>query len=89
MVDFNLMLKNGADGKMETAQINPGESFTLKPEEEERLLAVYVPAGTVKIEDMQVKTGELFICKNWSKELMIKNTGESVAGLGICRVSVK
>lgn len=89
VVDFNLMLKNGADGKMETAQINPGESFTLKPEEEESLLAIYVPAGNVKIGDMQVKTGELFICKNWSKELMIENTGESVAGLGICRVSVK
>ena len=89
VVDFNLMLKNGADGKMETAQINPGDSFTLKPEEEESLLAVYVPAGNVKIGDMQVKTGELFICKNWSKELMVENTGESVAGLGICRVSVK
>ena len=89
VVDFNLMLKNGADGKMETAQINLDEDFILKPEKGENLLVVYVPAGTVKIEDMQVKTGELFICEDWSKELMIKNTGESVAGLGICRVSVK
>ena len=89
VVDFNLMLKNGADGKMEAAQINLDEDFILKPEKGENLLVVYVPAGTVKIEDMQVKTGELFICEDWSKELMIKNTGESVAGLGICRVSVK
>ena len=89
VVDFNLMLKNGADGKMEAAQINLDEDFILKPEKGENLLVVYVPAGTVKIEDMQVKTGELFICEEWSKELMIKNTGESVAGLGICRVSVK
>ena len=43
----------------------------------------------MKIDDMQIETGELFICKNWSKELRIENTGESVAGLGICRVSVK
>lgn len=89
VVDFNLMLKHGADGKRETAQINPGGSFTLKPEEEENLLAVYVAAGNVKIEDKQVKTGELFICKNWSKERMIENAGESVVGLEICRVFVK
>ena len=89
VVDFNLMLKNGADGKMETAQISAGESFILEPEKGQNLLVVYVPVGKVKIEDMQIETGELFICKNWSKELRIENTGESVAGLGICRVSVK
>lgn len=89
VVDFNLMLKNGADGKMEAAQISAGESFILEPEKGQNLLVVYVPVGKVKIEDMQIETGELFICKNWSKELRIENTGESVAGLGICRVSVK
>lgn len=89
VVDFNLMLKNGADGKMETAQISAGESFILEPEKGQNLLVVYVPVGKVKIEDMQIETGELFICKNWSKELRIENTGESVAGLGICKVSVK
>ena len=89
VVDFNLMLKNGADGKMETAQISAGENFILEPAEGQNLLVVYAPVGKVKIDDMQIETGELFICKNWSKELRIKNTGESVAGLGICRVSVK
>lgn len=89
VVDFNLMLKNGADGKMETAQISAGENFILEPKEGQNLLVVYAPVGKVKIDDMQIETGELFICKNWSKELRIKNTGESVAGLGICRVSVK
>lgn len=89
VVDFNLMLKNGADGKMETAQISAGENFILEPEEGQNLLVVYAPVGKVKIDDMQIETGELFICKNWSKELRIENTGESVAGLGICRVSVK
>ena len=89
VVDFNLMLKNGADGKMETVQISAGESFILEPEKGQNLLVVYVPVGKVKIEDMQIETGELFICKNWSKELRIENAGESVAGLGICRVSVK
>lgn len=89
VVDFNLMLKNGADGKMEASQISAGESFILEPKEGQNLLVVYAPVGKVKIEDMQIETGELFICKNWSKELRIENTGESVAGLGICRVSVK
>nr|WP_296007830.1 HutD family protein [uncultured Blautia sp.] len=89
VVDFNLMLKNGADGKMEAAQISAGESFILEPKEGQNLLVVYAPVGKVKIDDMQIETGELFICKNWSKELRIENTGESVAGLGICRVSVK
>lgn len=88
VVDFNLMLKNGADGKMETAQISACENFILEPEEGQNLLVVYAPVGKVKIDDMQIETGELFICKNWSKELRIKNTGESVAGLGICRVRV-
>lgn len=89
VVDFNLMLKNGADGKMEASQISAGESFILEPKEGQNLLVVYAPVGKVKIDDMQIETGELFICKNWSKELRIENTGESVAGLGICRVSVK
>lgn len=89
VVDFNLMLKNGADGKMEAAQISAGESFILEPKKGQNLLVVYAPVGKVKIDDMQIETGELFICKNWSKELRIENTGESVAGLGICRVSVK
>lgn len=88
VVDFNLMLKNGAEGKMVTAQVKPGEECILMPQEEENLLAIYVVEGEITFGMGQVKKQELLICKEWKQKIEIKNKGEQEAKMGICRISV-
>lgn len=88
VTDFNLMLKNGADGKMETACLKAGESLKLKPEEGENLLAVYVKCGKIDAETCTVQEGELLLCKDWKECVVLINYGETEAGLGICRVRI-
>lgn len=86
VVDFNLMLKNGGDGKMETALLNPGEILKLQPEEGENLLAVYVKEGKIKVEEDSAEKEELVLVRGWDRELVLK--GEQKAGIAICRVKV-
>lgn len=85
VVDFNLMLKNGADGKMEACKLEPKESFAIVPEDGENLLALYVKTGSVNVEGTVVKAEELLVCQDWTAPLRVVNTEEE-AGLGICRV---
>lgn len=89
VVDFNLMLKHGAKGQMETLQLKPNEGAVLVPKEEENLLVIYVASGEITIEQEQIKTQELFVCKEWRNQIEIKNKGSQGAGLGICRILVK
>lgn len=88
VVDFNLMLKNGADGKMEAAQLKPGNNLEISPKEGETLLAVYVKTGAVTINGISVKEEELLVCKDWTEGLVAVNESDMDAGLGICRVQV-
>lgn len=88
VVDFNLMLKNGAEGKMEAVLLQPEESFFLEPKEGENLLAVYVKQGSITISGVSVKEEELFVCKDWTEPLPGINNGGTEAGIGICRIRV-
>lgn len=88
VVDFNLMLKNGTDGKMEAAQLKKDSSILLEPCEGENLLAVYVKTGSITINGIAVKEEELFVCREWKDALEAVNKEEKEAGLGICRVRV-
>ncbi|MEF2734872.1 MAG: HutD family protein [Blautia sp.] len=88
VTDFNLMLKNGAEGKMETACLKKGEKISLKPENGEQILAVYVKCGGVKTEGSVALAWELLLCRDWREEVVLENTGDCKAGLGICRVRV-
>lgn len=86
VVDFNLMLKNGADGKMETVKLEQGERCSLIPEEEENLLAIYVVTGSMELLGKSTGAGELFLCREWKESLEIKNQEKEQLAVGICRV---
>ena len=86
VTDFNLMLKNGADGRMEAAILEAGQSCMLEPEGMFDLLAVYVGEGCICVSDHTVKEGELLLCQNWEEALAVQSTGDTAAKLGICKV---
>lgn len=86
VVDFNLMLKNGADGKMETVKLEQGERCSLIPEEEENLLAIYVVTGSMELLGKSTGAGGLFLCREWKESLEIKNQEKEQLAVGICRV---
>ena len=86
VTDFNLMLKNGADGRMEAAILEAGESCVLEPEGVFDLLAVYVGEGCICVSEHMVKEGELLLCENWEEALDVQCTGDTAAKLGICKV---
>ena len=81
-----LMLKNGADGRMEAAILEAGQSCMLEPEGMFDLLAVYVGEGCICVSDHTVKEGELLLCQNWEEALAVQSTGDTAAKLGICKV---
>ena len=86
VVDFNLMLKNGADGKMETARIRQGETLRLTPGQGENLLAVYVKEGRICLSGTEAAREELALEKDWKEEITITGCSEEEAGIGICRI---
>ncbi len=49
VVDFNLMLKDGADGVMETAQLKTAQQAVIEREKDYNLLCIYVKEGSMKI----------------------------------------
>ena len=85
VVDFNLMLKNGAEGKMEAAVFGPGEACMADPEGH-NLLAVYVGEGSVSILGHTVQEKELLVCENWEEAYSIRHIGDKTAKIGICKV---
>lgn len=89
VVDFNLMLKNGADGVMQAKKMLEREELILKPESEENLLVIYVKTGSVQIKEQVVKMGELFVCEDWKNEVRIVNNALTETGLGICKIGIK
>lgn len=86
VVDFNLMVKNGADGKMETALLKQGETIRLQPEKGENLLAVYVKKGKIILSDTSVGKEELLLIKEWKDEVTVTGDCREETGIGICRV---
>lgn len=87
VVDFNLMLKNGADGVMQTKRMQKNEGLILTPEEE-NLLVIYVKTGGVQIQNYMVEEEELFVCEDWNEKVEIKNAGLKDAGIGICKIKL-
>ena len=88
VTDFNLMLKNGADGKMEAAIIPAGESFCVEKEEKENLLCIYVREGVLGAEGKKAGQGELLLIREWKEALTLKNICEHTGKIGICRICV-
>lgn len=85
VVDFNLMLKNGAKGKMEALCLKKGEESKIRPEGQENLLVVYVREGEIRIGEQVIKAGELAVIKNWETEMTACGIREEASKAGICR----
>ena len=88
VVDFNLMLKNGAGGRIEALCLDKGEEKRIQPEGRENFLAIYVKEGEIRIRDKNIKAQELGIIKNWNTELQIRSRAEKNSKLGICRAEI-
>ena len=88
VVDFNLMLKNGAGGRMEALCLEKGEEKRIQPEGRENFLAIYVKEGEIRIGDKNIKAQELGVIKDWKTELQIRSSAEKNSKLGICRAEI-
>lgn len=88
VVDFNLMLKNGADGKMRAENLQERERLLLNPENGENLLAVYVKTGSIQVNAQTAKAGELLICEEWTETIEVTNINNEKSGIGICKVQI-
>ena len=88
VVDFNLMLKNGAGGRMEALCLDKGEEKRIQPEGGENFLAIYVKEGEIRIGDKNIKAQELGVIKDWKTELQIRSSAEKNSKLGICRAEI-
>ena len=88
VVDFNLMLKNGAKGRMEALCLVAGQEWEITPDENENFLVVYVREGEILSRDFTLTEKETFVQKEWRKSIIIKNPGPISAKMGICRGSV-
>lgn len=88
VVDFNLMLKGKASGKMEALCLGAGEERELYPQPEEDLLAVYVREGQVVLEGKVLRENELALIRKWKDKVKIENAGNEQSKMGICRVGI-
>lgn len=86
VVDFNLMLKDGADGVMETVQLKTAQQAVIEREKDYNLLCIYVKEGSMKIANQQVSSGELAVIEDWEHPVELKNEAEATAKAGICKV---
>ena len=86
VVDFNLMLKDGADGVMETAQLKTAQQAVIEREKDYNLLCIYVKEGSMKIANQEVSAGELAVIEDWEHHIELKNEAEATAKAGICKV---
>ncbi|OUN90259.1 HutD family protein [Blautia sp. An46] len=85
VVDFNLMLKNGAKGRMEALCLEAGQKFEIIPDEDENFLAVYVRKGEIQIGENEVKENQMIVIKRWSEKAVIYSVGNANSKIGICR----
>ena len=83
--DFNLMLKNGAKGRMEALCLEAGQKFEIIPDEDENFLVVYVRKGEIRIGENAVKENQMIVIKRWSEKAVIYSVGNANSKIGICR----
>lgn len=88
VVDFNLMLKNGARGRMEALCLEAGQEWKVTPEKDENFLAVYVSEGAVLIEDIVLGVHELGVIKKWDTKAGNRVVAHKRSRLGICRAKL-
>ena len=86
--DFNLMLKNGARGRMEALCLEAGQEWKVTPEKDENFLAVYVSEGAVLIEDIVLGVHELGVIKKWDTKAGNRVVAHKRSRLGICRAKL-
>lgn len=85
VTDFNLMLKNGADGVMEALFVEPEKAVTLPAETEYDLLILYVKEGALTVNGVKVEQGALAVCTDTLDKLELVSE-EKTAKIGICKV---
>ena len=88
VVDFNLMLKNGARGRMEALCLETGQEWKVTPEKDENFLAIYVREGLVLIGDVELGPHELGVIRQWNTKAEIKVAARKQSRLGICRAGL-
>ena len=88
VIDFNLMLKNGARGRMEALCLESGQEWKIVPEKDENFLAIYVRKGEILIGDVVLGPHELGVIKQWNTKEGIKVAARSQSRLGICRAEL-
>ena len=88
VVDFNLMLKNGARGRMEALCLEIGQEWKVTPEKDENFLAIYVREGLVLIGDVELGPHELGVIRQWNTKAEIKVAARKQSRLGICRAGL-
>lgn len=88
VVDFNLMLKNKARGKMEALCLEPGEEREICPQPGENFLAVYVKEGQAVVQGKTVQENQLALLFGWEDKVRIENPGETESKMGVCRVGL-
>lgn len=88
VVDFNLMLKNGARGRMEAQCLETGQEWKVTPEKDENFLAIYVREGLVLIGDVELGPHELGVIRQWNTKAEIKVAARKQSRLGICRAGL-
>ena len=88
VVDFNLMLKNGARGRMEALWLETGQEWKVTPEKDENFLAIYVREGLVLIGDVELGPHELGVIRQWNTKAEIKVAARKQSRLGICRAGL-
>lgn len=88
--DFNLMLKDGAKGKMECAMVEAGASVVLLPEASGNTnVLIYAAEGSGTLCGQQVNTAESVLVEGYQKEeLLVENTGENTLKLVICTIMI-
>lgn len=88
--DFNLMLKEGARGMMEFAEIQPGNLWVLPLcKDEWNKILIYSINGDIRISDKTLETGELAVLEDFScEQCVLENQGAASVKLVICRFTL-
>ena len=88
--DFNLMLKEGARGMMEYAEIQPGNLWVLPLcSDEWNKILLYSVNGEVTVSDRTLGTGELAVLEDFScEQCVLENQSTESVKLVICRFSL-
>lgn len=88
--DFNLMLRNGAEGSLEYVEISEQKKAVLHWEGTgKQMVFIYVISGMGKAQEYQVKESQLAVISQYQGEkLYLSNTGSAPLQLAVCYVSV-